>query len=378
MKRHLCFFDGTWNSSDDERVLTNVVKLCRAVPDTASDGVRQAVHYIVGIATEKSLGELAFAAGAIGYGVPERILSGYKRLVESYEPGDEIYIFGFSRGAFQARSLGGLIAHLGVLRPDAVPLIEEAWTCYRSHGMAPDPARLAQLRAVSRWPARIRLIGVWDTVGNLGIPFAPDTFASQALAFHSTELSPLIDVGLHALAIDEPRGQFSPTFWTRRKDQPAPPGQIIEQVWFPGCHANVGGGYPDSRLSDIALLWMAERAVATTPLDIDLAGLRRTSSPDPLGEAVLPTSDAVFRVENVLPYVRLIRQDRTGLSPLRRRFVGRWRTSLLPSRDEIVNEAIHESALRRFGNRVPLRYGDAVTSRVYAPRPLAQAVSRGG
>ncbi|HEX4892255.1 MAG TPA: DUF2235 domain-containing protein, partial [Hyphomicrobiaceae bacterium] len=138
MQRHLCFFDGTWNSADDERVLTNVVKLCRAVPDIASDGVRQAVHYVVGIATEKSLGELTFAAGAIGYGVPERILSGYKRLVESYEPGDEIYIFGFSRGAFQARSLGGLIAQVGVLRPDAVPLIEDAWTCYRSQGSSPD------------------------------------------------------------------------------------------------------------------------------------------------------------------------------------------------------------------------------------------------
>jgi hypothetical protein len=376
MKRLLCFFDGTWNHSDDEHQLTNVVKLCRVVPEVARDGVRQVVRYIVGIATDKSLGDLTFAAGAAGYGVTERILYGYKQLIESYEPGDEIYIFGFSRGAFQARSLGGLMAHIGVLRGDAVPLIEDAWSNYRQHSLMPDVRRLAQLRALSHWPVRIRLIGVWDTVGNLGIPFAPDTFISRALSFHSTTLSPHVEVGLHALAIDEPRGSFSPTFWTRRAGEAPAVSQVIEQVWFPGCHANVGGGYRDCALSDGPLRWMAERVTALTPLELDLARLRRDTAPEALGEAVLPTSDAIFRVSNLLPYVRLIRQDRSGLSPLRRRVLGRWRTSAIPTGEEIVNEAIHESAIARFGQRVPLRYGDAVSSQVYAPRPLARALSR--
>lgn len=373
MQRILCFFDGTWNSPDD-KVITNVVKLSRAVPEVAADGRRQVVHYIVGIATEKSYGDLKFAAGAVGWGIAERIMAGYKHLAASYRPGDEVYIFGFSRGAYQARSLAGFVSLVGILPPDALGEVEAAWAIYRRHAAAPDQPALERLRRQGTWPARIRLVGVWDTVGNLGLPFAPSAPISRSLSFHSSELSDNVDVGLHALAIDEPRGSFSPTFWTVRQGSEPPPGQLVEQVWFAGDHANVGGGHADSALSDIALLWMAERAVATTGLDLDLAALRGMARPDPLGVEVLPTSDALFRVNNIMPFVRLPLQDLRGVRPLRRAIVGRWRTSAQPRGLEVVGESIHPSAIERYGKRVPRLFGEELDHYVYRPRPLAAAL----
>jgi uncharacterized protein (DUF2235 family) len=376
MKRIVCFFDGTWNSADNQDELTNVVRLCRAVPEVARDGVRQIAHYIVGIATESSFGDFKFAAGAIGYGIADRIKKGYALIAEAYEPGDEIYAFGFSRGAYEARSLAGIIALVGVLKPENAGRIDEAWEGYRTHGGRPDSPEVARLRELAHWPARLKLIGVWDTVGNLGIPFGPRTRIGQAFAFHSTTLSPHVEVGLHALAIDEPRGTHSPTLWTAGAGSAMPAGQIVEQVWFPGSHADVGGGWKDTALSDISLQWMAERACATTPLDLDLVALRRNSRADPLGEQVLPTWDTLFRVANWIPYVRLIHQDRRGISPWRRSVIGTWRTNALPPGEIGVNESIHASAVERFGKRGPVRYGETVKRRVYRPRPLARALRK--
>src|SRR5690606_24656280 len=106
------------------------------------------------------------------------------------------------------------------------------------------------------------------------------------------------------------------------------PGQHIEQVWFPGCHANVGGGYKDSGLSDISLLWMAERVMATTGLHIDMPALRSQTAPDPLAEAVVPTSDGIYRISGLVPFIRLIRQNPKGIPVWRRSVLGAWRTSL--------------------------------------------------
>lgn len=374
MKRLLVFFDGTWNRPDDGSPSTNVVKLHRAVPPHDAQGVRQLAHYIVGIATANPNGRWTFAEGAAGIGVAERIQEGYKFLVENYEAGDEIYLFGFSRGAFQARSLGGLITHCGLLRRENVGQLDAAWIAYQEAGSTAGAEKLAAVRNLGSHPVRIRCIGVWDTVGNLGIPLAPKFIDSRELNFHSTELSPLVDVGLHALSIDEPRGPFSPTLWTLPHGQSLPAGQHIEQVWFPGCHANVGGGYPDTGLSDIALLWMAERVVATTGVTLDLTALRHAISPDPLAEQVSPTSDRLFRVSRILPYVRLIKQKRNGLSPWRRAMIGTWRSSALPPGQHPVNEAIHESAVARYGQRVRLRIGNEIGSMIYRPRNLKAAL----
>jgi len=169
---------------------------------------------------------------------------------------------------------------------------------------------------------------------------------------------------------------FSPTLWTIKKGASLPQGQIVEQVWFPGCHANVGGGYRDSSLSDIALLWMAERLAQSTGLAVDLEHLRSTTKPDPLGAQVSPTSDGVSRVSYLLPYIRLIRQNRKGISAFRRAIMGTWRSSALPAGQVPVNESIHASALERFGKRVPQRRGEVLSSIKYRPRTLAVVLDK--
>jgi len=370
VKRLVVCFDGTWNKPDKEDELTNVVKLQRAVSAADASGVQQLVHYEIGIATAADLGRLTFAVGAIGFGVGERIQGGYRFLCENYEDGDEIYLIGFSRGAFQARSLGGLIALAGLARAAAPETIADVWDYYEQDKLKPDAARLEALRAAARFPVRIKCVAVWDTVGNLGIPFVRKGLIKELLGFHDTRLSPLVEVGLHALAIDEPRGPFDPSLWTIKKGATLPDGQHIEQVWFPGCHANVGGGYKDCALSDIGLLWMAERIAQTTGLAVDLEHLRKTTRPDPLGELVSPTSDGIYRVTYFLPFVRLIKQNRKGISALRRAFLGDWRSSLLPAGEVSVNESIHASALARFGKHAPVRRGTALRRPRYKPLTL--------
>jgi uncharacterized protein (DUF2235 family) len=368
VKRLVCLFDGTWNKPEDAD-LTNVVKLQRAIPAADAGGIAQVVHYEVGIATESALGEWSFAVGAMGFGVGSRIQGGYRFLCETYEEGDEIILVGFSRGAFEARSLAGLIALTGLARAATPETISDVWDCYERNKLARNPARVKALRAAARFPVRIKCVAVWDTIGNLGIPFVKKGLIKELLGFHDTELSPTVDVGLHALAIDEPRG-------TVKKGASLPPGQIVQQVWFPGCHANIGGGYKDCALSDIALLWMAERLTQTTGLALDLEHLRATTRPDPLGEQVSPTSDGVYRISRLLPFVRLIKQNRKGISAFRRAFLGSWRTSALPTSQVPVNESIHESASARFGKRVPQRRGEALREIGYRPRNLGAVLDK--
>ena len=121
---------------------------------------------------------------------------------------------------------------------------------------------------------------------------------------------------------------------------------------------------------------MAERLTQTTGLAVDLEHLRRTTKPDPLGEQVSPTSDGVYRVSYLLPFIRLIKQNRKGISGLRRAFLGNWRSSLLPPDQVPVNEGIHESTLARFGKRVPQRRGEAVGTIKYRPRNLAAVLKK--
>ena len=376
MKRLVVLFDGTWNKPGKEDETTNVVKLHRVIPAADAQGVRQLVHYVVGIATEDLEPRLTFAIGAIGLGVGDRIRRGYTFLCENYEDGDEIYLIGFSRGAFQARSLAGLIALAGFARSAAPETVADVWDYYEQNKLEPDPARLEALRAAARYPVRIKCVGVWDTVGITGIPFIRKGAIKELLGFHDTQLSPLVDVGLHALAIDEPRGPFAPTFWTVDKGAALPEGQVVEQVWFAGSHANVGGGIKDCALSDIALLWMAERMGQTTGLAVDLEGLRKATKPDPLGELLSPTSDGIYRVSYLFPFVRLINQDPRGISRLRRWLFGNWRAGIAPAGQTVVNESIHESAIARFGKRAPLRRGAALNRRKYRPMSLASVVRK--
>jgi uncharacterized protein (DUF2235 family) len=201
------------------------------------------------------------------------MLDCYGFLADDYDTGDEIYIFGFSRGAYAARALTGLIGASGIPRHSDAALFEVAWQHYRVSPTArqrPQTASAADHKTLTEYSSAaagrafhdtrsVKCVAVWDTVGSYGIPagigLAPLAryFALLTLGFHDTSFGEHVEVGLHAAAVDEHRRPFVPTFWTIAKGQ-QPKGHV-EQTWFAGAHCNVGGGYPDSGLSDQALVW---------------------------------------------------------------------------------------------------------------------------
>jgi UMF1 family MFS transporter len=369
MKRLVCFFDGTWDTPDAAYV-TNVVKLQRATRKVDAAGVEQRVHYELGIATEYT-GQLSFLAGALSIGLGSRIRGAYRYLCDNFAPGDELYLFGFSRGAFEARSLAEFIAVVGLLRGESLDRIGQAWRYYRRHGAAGEHRKLARLQAAAHYPVRIRCVGVWDTVGALGIPLLR---ADRHRRF--ARLADNVDIGLQALAIDEPRGSYQPLLWTAGRDAPADTTQVIEQQWFPGSHLDVGGGAPAHALADAALLWMAQRVGATTGLALDGDYLASIATPDATGEQCVPTV-GLYRVSGLVPFVRLIGQDLRAVSPLRRLLLGGWRTSAL-THEAPVNERIDDSARQRFGKVVPMRRGATLKTRRYRPRSLRAAFGASG
>jgi uncharacterized protein (DUF2235 family) len=287
--------DGTWNTPDELRdgvaEPTNVAKLALAV--ITGEGSGQVVFYEPGVGTtpdDRVLG------GAFGYGLSANIRNAYRFLARTYEPGDDLYLFGFSRGAYTARSLAGLIRNCGILRPEHVDQVDEAFAFYRDRTSHTHPSSIAsQLfrRMYAQDSDEIHFIGVWDTVGALGIPDRlpgwdrlAEVFTGweRLWGFHDTRLSSHVRHACHALAIDEQRTAFRPTLWTQ---DPAAVGQTLEQVWFAGVHSEVGGGsHGGAALSDIALTWMAQRAQSFGLL-VDLARLE-DPAPAGLGKAVAP------------------------------------------------------------------------------------------
>jgi uncharacterized protein (DUF2235 family) len=265
MKKLVICCDGTWNRADQERdgvpCPTNVVKLAYRVAKRDPDGIPQVIHYDHGVGTGNALDR--FSGGAFGRGLEENIHGAYRFLVANYEEGDRLYLFGFSRGAFTARSLAGMIRNCGILRRRSVRHYTDALRLYRDGTRRPDHPDSMAFRSshsvCGGEDVEIELIGVWDTVGSLGIPLRGlRGLTRRRHQFHDTQLSGTVRHAFHALAIDERRAPFEPTLW----DYKPKPDQTVEQVWFCGVHSDVGGGYPDSGLSDIALDWMIGRAAA--------------------------------------------------------------------------------------------------------------------
>ena len=256
--------DGTWNhpaatdlaSQDFTPSDTNVYKLFALLAgeaQTRSPTTRvkqvagQVAFYDDGVGADGIWG-VRVAEGATGAGLELKLRDCYKFISEQYELGDRLYLFGFSRGAFTARSLGGMLTRCGV--PSRISLNDifasHAFDVYRRN----DPAVTAQYRTDYQCrDVTIEIIGVWDTVGALGIPIGFfSTLDHLLFRFHDTSLHPNVRFGYHALAIDEKRESFAPTLWDAREG--------IKQVWFAGVHGDIGGGYNETGLSDLALAWM--------------------------------------------------------------------------------------------------------------------------
>ncbi|MDY6816622.1 MAG: DUF2235 domain-containing protein [Pseudomonadota bacterium] len=259
MKRIAICFDGTWNRPEEnigEDFPTNVLQFARAIRPADGNGVEQVVFYDWGIGSYHD----EIRAGATGYGLEKNVMDGYRFLVHNYEPGDDIFLFGFSRGAYTARSLCGMINNCSILRKENAYLVESAFRLYKTKShKANDDYSMAWKRQHSvdeRTP--IRFVGVWDTVGALGLPFTFFGLIKDKDLFYDRKIGSNIRVARHALSLDEQREDFEPTLWEPK------PGTDLEQVWFAGVHSDVGGGYgPDRQgriLADIPLLWMAKEA----------------------------------------------------------------------------------------------------------------------
>lgn len=299
-KRIIVCSDGTGNTSIKGRG-TNVFKLFEAID---LNGHRfdpkltpQIALYDDGVGTE-NFKPLKIFAGATGFGLGRNVRQLYKEIVRIYDPGDQIYVFGFSRGAFTVRTLVGLIATCGIVDRNKLEektaralqsAVKRAYSVYRhcfrtwlAQRFLGRPTKeksdTFRRQYALDTEVRIRFVGVWDTVDAVGLPFHLSDILNTTLyrfKFPDHCLSPIVDRACHALAIDDERHSFSPLLWDERdeKDEKDEKKNRIEQIWFAGAHSNVGGGYPKQGMSLVALDWMlaqAERA----GLRFDEVGLR--------------------------------------------------------------------------------------------------------
>lgn len=278
--------DGTGNSTIKGRG-TNVFKLYEAVDQ---NGHRRDPHltpqvaiYHDGVGTE-NLKWVRILTGAVGWGLSRNVRQLYGELARVYAPGDKIFLFGFSRGAFTVRTLAGLIATCGILDLSRYRTnkafnagVKAAYSAYRGKYQT-KVSRIIRgkvvldkdaLRRRFSVPIRafrdpservIEFIGVWDTVDAVGLPIlAADLINTWIYAFKFPDdtLNDQVAHACHALALDEERESFKPVLWNQKTPIP---GQTIEQVWFAGVHSNVGGGYPRQGMSLVALDWMMTKA----------------------------------------------------------------------------------------------------------------------
>ncbi len=253
MKRIVIFADGTWNSPN-KGLATNVLQMARGIKPMAGD-VEQVAFYDWGVGTDRK----KIAGGITGAGIDKNILDCYRFIVHNYQRGDKLFFFGFSRGAYTVRSLAGFIRNCGLLKRQFAGQIPAAYKLYRKRAKATGPnAMLAQQFRKDFAVADItpiEFIGVWDTVGALGIPVPFwGTLGEREFLFHDTEPSKIIEHARHAMAIDENRIDFEPTMWSDK------PGSDLKQVWFSGAHSDIGGGYKEAGLSHIANQWISREA----------------------------------------------------------------------------------------------------------------------
>ncbi len=267
-KRVGLFLDGTWNNVSDNTNVWRLKSLC-------TKSSEQLVYYSAGVGTQSGQ---HISGGMFGIGINEEVISAYEWLVEHYEQDAQLFIFGFSRGAFTARSLAGFISKCGLLKPGSPVSMKQLYERYRK-GTAQSVRALGKVtesglpledkwikeysRAIPIW-----FQGVWDTVGALGVPLPCVPKVSRSdFAFLETDLRINDTHAYHALAIDEHREAFAPTLWVRSTPKhgdtyPDRDLDHVEQRWFVGAHANVGGGYEDDLLAQIPLEWLMTKAVS--------------------------------------------------------------------------------------------------------------------
>jgi len=341
MKRIAIFCDGTWNSPRSANQ-TNVVRLAQTVLARDAGGTQQMVIYQRGVGSGSSASGAAsirdrILGGVFGNGLTANIEEAYKNLILAYEPGDEVQVFGFSRGAFTARSLVGMIRACGILPRRMLSRVDEAMEYYRSRDPATRPgdaesiawrARMSPDVATSQSDLdyrraeglpeavllRIAYMGIWDTVGEHGVPSAFGVVAeafNSVFQFHDAQLSSMVATARHAVAIDERRRLYPPALWDnlgRLNGDATGVDRPVQQLWFAGDHTAIGGGGGLYGLSAITLGWVAEGAMAAgLALDGDrLAALTREADP-------LAPISGIAKAGVLVWVLRILQADRTGV-----------------------------------------------------------------
>jgi len=324
MSKRIAFCaDGTWQAPVNN---TNVYRLYKSLLVTAD----QVTFYDDGVGADAT-GINRILQGAFGQGLFQKIMDGYTTIAHVYEPGDQIYLFGFSRGAYTVRSLAGMIANCGLPSGSFTnDCVTQCFAAYRN------PAQrgtiLSGLSGSGLADAAITMVGVWDTVGSLGIPAIFGGIDESQFGFLDTSLHPDVLNAYQCLAIDEQRAQFPATVW-----DPLPatapgqlPAQTLEQVWFSGCHGDVGGGTAQgstidngTRLCDITMGYMVAKAQAlgltfdpaiaaqygTLPSQYSLDPIRQTWAPTdgpphlrPIASGFLVSNSVAVRIQYALTY----------------------------------------------------------------------------
>ena len=325
MARIAIFCDGTWNSPTNDQP-THVFTLFEA----AKASTQQRTVYLPGVGTGGKRGSFLgktlnrIGGGAFGWGLNANIKQAYRAVAMLYRPGDEIMIFGFSRGAYTARSLAGMIRKCGIIENPSEKRIDAAFELYRLPGAenVPDADHiLRQRRAMSprfatspkdlEWRAsnpvagqevpseivKISYLGIWDTVGALGVPSSVlgpvATLWNKRYLFHDTSLSSMVKSARHAVALDERRVFYRPGLWGNFEETrdheglnkgDRTPDRPFQQVWFVGTHSLVGGSAATRPLTAITLEWIAQGAAAV--------GLEMHNDRPLLDAAPDPTIDA--------------------------------------------------------------------------------------
>ncbi|KAF2760967.1 hypothetical protein EJ05DRAFT_248065 [Pseudovirgaria hyperparasitica] len=282
-KRLIVCADGTWLNADNGlingqlAIPSNVTRISRAIKDVSADGIPQIVYYHFGVGSRGGVVE-RLLQGTTGEGLDENVREAYSFIANNYTTGDEIFLIGFSRGAFTVRSIAGFMDVIGILTkkglsglaeihqdvknrrdPDYRPKYPDVPFPKKPSAADPTYARELERRGLTTLGVRIKAIAVWDTVGSLGLPrvgwltkVGLQSQQSKETSFHDTKLGNNVDNAFQALALDERRSAFAPAIW----EKPAGNKTKLRQVWFPGVHSNIGGGEDDQQLANITLAWM--------------------------------------------------------------------------------------------------------------------------
>ncbi|KAK3333270.1 hypothetical protein B0T19DRAFT_448870 [Cercophora scortea] len=318
-KRLIICCDGTWMDSDTgytkpsymnpagkAQTPSNVTRISRSLKRICSDGRLQIIEYHCGVGSSGTISDL-ISGGAFGLGISENIRASYAFICANYCDGDEIIIIGFSRGAFTARSIAGMVSDIGLLTRAGMdyfyPIYKDTqnWRTLdyqdpfptipfdnkpKGENAAPKYRQILVERGLTRinenagngTMIKVKAVAVWDTVGSLGIPNVGWLarlglpHSTKEYRFFDTSLSDRIEHAFHALALDEHRKPFSPTLWERTAANKGTTD--LRQVWFPGNHGNVGGGWQDAGMANISLAWMMDQ-LASIGVEFDEATIVR-------------------------------------------------------------------------------------------------------